>query len=147
MTATLILLFFSLTKTAGSLEIVYRVTLQIQIERSSIKAKTMRKMVMDWIFLRTRTKQAYHSRYVNSRSKHSVSYVVAFEVLCKLIRNPNNVVGIVAELRVVSTMIHGFQQDLFIFSSTVMSTPDLQPKFTAVQCVKDLYSRAKATWN
>lgn len=70
-------------------------------------------MITDRISLRTPTNQAYLSRYVNSRSKHNVSYAVPFDVLCTLIRNPNTAVGIVAELRVGSPMSHGFQQDLF----------------------------------
>ena len=57
-------------------------------------------MVIDSIFLRTPTTQDYHSRYVNSRSKYNVSYVVAFEVQSVLIRNQNNAVGFEAELRV-----------------------------------------------
>jgi len=87
--------------------------------------KAIRKMVIYWIFLRTATKQAYHSCYVNSISKHTVFYVVAFEVLFILIRNPNNAVGIVAELRVGSPMIRGFLQDTFIlfFYSNVHTGP------------------------
>ena len=51
---------------------------------------------------------------MNSRSKHTVCYVVAFEVLCIVIRNPNNAIGIVAELQVGSPIIQGLQQDFFI---------------------------------
>lgn len=91
-------------------------------------------MVTDSIFLRTSTKQAYHCRYMNSRSKHNVhvSYVVSFQDLCILLRNQNNALGIVAELLVVSTTSRGFQQVLYFFSSALKSTPDLEPKRTAI---------------
>lgn len=100
------------------------------------KKNIIREMVIDSISLRTLTKQAYHCRYVNSRSKHKISHGVAFEVLCILIRNHNNTIGIVAELRAASSMSRGSRQELFIFSSTVKSTLDLEPKFTPVQWVK-----------
>jgi len=121
-TLTLILIFlflFSLMRRAQSLEIVSPVTLNFQIEGSPIKkTTTIRKVVIYTIFLRTSTKQAYHCRYMNSRSKHNVSYVVAFEVLRKLIRNQNNAVGMWLNYGLVplgSTTSHGFQQEIFYF--------------------------------
>lgn len=41
-----------------------------------------------------------------------------------------------AELRAASSKNHGFRQELFIFSSTVNSTLDLEPNFTPIRWVK-----------
>ena len=73
---------------------------------------------------------------MNSRSKHKESHGVSFEVLCILITNHNNTFGIVAEPRTASSKSHGFRQELFIFSSTVKSTLDLEPNFTPIRWVK-----------
>jgi hypothetical protein len=107
--------------------------------------KSIREMVIDSIFFRTLTKQAYHYRYVNSSSKHKVSHEVTFDVLCILIRNHNNAIVIVAVLRGASSTSHGFGQELFTFSSTVKSTSELEPN-SHTMGKEGYYSRVKATW-